>query len=100
MHTILFLLQLINILLATDNSGLLFSLGLTEERDEPGCFKKAYNWFCGFNDGNAPKLTKEEEAELKMKLTDTSEKPLWRNVVNANAIILLAVCVFFHGFFG
>uniref|UniRef100_A0A672NB52 Solute carrier family 5 member 1 n=1 Tax=Sinocyclocheilus grahami TaxID=75366 RepID=A0A672NB52_SINGR len=64
------------------------------------CWKKAYNWFCGFDQGNAPKLTKEQEAELKMKLTDTTEKPLWRNVVNANAIILLTVCIFFHGFFG
>uniref|UniRef100_A0A8C2G8A9 Sodium/glucose cotransporter 1 n=1 Tax=Cyprinus carpio TaxID=7962 RepID=A0A8C2G8A9_CYPCA len=38
--------------------------------------------------------------KLNLKLTDTTEKPLWRNVVNANAIILLTVCVFFHGFFG
>uniref|UniRef100_A0A7N8WL62 Sodium/glucose cotransporter 2 n=1 Tax=Mastacembelus armatus TaxID=205130 RepID=A0A7N8WL62_9TELE len=42
----------------------------------------------------------EEQAELQKKLTDTSEVPLWRNVVNANAIILLCVAVFFHGFFG
>uniref|UniRef100_A0A7N6BP08 Sodium/glucose cotransporter 1 n=1 Tax=Anabas testudineus TaxID=64144 RepID=A0A7N6BP08_ANATE len=28
------------------------------------------------------------------------EMPLWRNVVNANAIILLCVAVFLHGFFG
>uniref|UniRef100_A0A8C2HTQ0 Sodium/glucose cotransporter 1 n=1 Tax=Cyprinus carpio TaxID=7962 RepID=A0A8C2HTQ0_CYPCA len=42
----------------------------------------------------------DSEAELNLKLTDTTEKPLWRNVVNANAIILLTVCVFFHGFFG
>ncbi|XP_060765208.1 sodium/glucose cotransporter 1 isoform X4 [Neoarius graeffei] len=62
--------------------------------------RKAYNWFCGFEQKKAQKLTKEEEAELKKQLMDTSEKPLWRNVVNANAIILLAVCVFFHGFFG
>uniref|UniRef100_A0A672N6H7 Solute carrier family 5 member 1 n=1 Tax=Sinocyclocheilus grahami TaxID=75366 RepID=A0A672N6H7_SINGR len=74
-----------------------FALGV---REDPSCWKKAYNWFCGFDQGNAPKLTKEQEAELKMKLTDTTEKPLWRNVVNANAIILLTVCIFFHGFFG
>uniref|UniRef100_A0AAQ4S4P1 Sodium/glucose cotransporter 1 n=1 Tax=Gasterosteus aculeatus aculeatus TaxID=481459 RepID=A0AAQ4S4P1_GASAC len=42
----------------------------------------------------------EEQAELQKKLTDTSEVPLWRNVVNANAIILLCVAVFLHGFFG
>lgn len=75
------------------------SLDPAEVREEPGCCKKAYNWFCGFDQGNAPKLTKEQEAAMKLKLTDTTEKPLWRNVVNANAIILLAVCVFFYGFF-
>ncbi|RXN38397.1 sodium glucose cotransporter 1 [Labeo rohita] len=75
------------------------SLEKEEVRKKPSCWKKAYNWFCGFDQGDAPKLTKEQEAELKMKLTDTTEKPLWRNVVNANAIILVAVCVFFHGFF-
>ncbi|XP_066514885.1 sodium/glucose cotransporter 1 [Hoplias malabaricus] len=71
-----------------------------EPEPETRCWKKAYNWFCGFEEKKAPKLSKEEEAELKKKLTDTSERPLWRNVVNANAIILLVVCVFFHGFFG
>uniref|UniRef100_A0A671RCT4 Sodium/glucose cotransporter 1 n=1 Tax=Sinocyclocheilus anshuiensis TaxID=1608454 RepID=A0A671RCT4_9TELE len=76
------------------------SMQTEEVHEDPSCWKKAYNWFCGFDQGNAPKLTKEQEAELKMKLTDTTEKPLWRNVVNANAIILLTVCIFFHGFFG
>uniref|UniRef100_A0A673GUR4 Sodium/glucose cotransporter 1 n=1 Tax=Sinocyclocheilus rhinocerous TaxID=307959 RepID=A0A673GUR4_9TELE len=72
----------------------------SEVRKDPSCWKKAYNWFCGFDQGDAPKLIKEQEAELNMKLTDTTEKPLWRNLVNANAIILLTICVFFHGFFG
>uniref|UniRef100_A0A3Q1IXD5 Sodium/glucose cotransporter 1 n=1 Tax=Anabas testudineus TaxID=64144 RepID=A0A3Q1IXD5_ANATE len=56
--------------------------------------------FCGLEQKKAPKLTPEEEEELQKKLTDTSEMPLWRNVVNANAIILLCVAVFLHGFFG
>ncbi|MEJ1288121.1 hypothetical protein NN561_019151 [Cricetulus griseus] len=47
-----------------------------------------------------PKLTKEEEEVLKKKLTDTSEEPLWRSVVNTNVIVLLAVAVFFYGYFG
>uniref|UniRef100_A0A8B9LVN8 Sodium/glucose cotransporter 1-like n=1 Tax=Astyanax mexicanus TaxID=7994 RepID=A0A8B9LVN8_ASTMX len=76
------------------------SMKLEEPEPEPSCWRKVYNGFCGFDQKKAPKLTKEEEAEMKKQLTDTSEKPLWRNVVNANAIILLAVCVFFHGFFG
>ncbi|KAB5543788.1 hypothetical protein PHYPO_G00083650 [Pangasianodon hypophthalmus] len=75
-------------------------MDMDESKADPSCWRKAYNWFCGFDQKKAPKLSKEEEAELKKQLTDTSEKPLWRNVVNANAIILLCVCVFFHGFFG
>ncbi|KAF1577997.1 UNVERIFIED_CONTAM: Sodium/glucose cotransporter 1, partial [Eudyptes pachyrhynchus] len=70
-----------------------------ESKEEPGCFKKAYNWFCGLDQQKGPKLSKEEEEALKKKLTDTSEKPLWRNVVNINGIILLTVAVFCHAFF-
>ncbi|GAB0196859.1 sodium/glucose cotransporter 1 [Grus japonensis] len=70
-----------------------------ENEEEPGCFKKAYNWFCGLDQQKGPKLSKEEEEALKKKLTDTSEVPLWRNVVNINGIILLTVAVFCHAFF-
>ncbi|KAL7846894.1 hypothetical protein SRHO_G00218740 [Serrasalmus rhombeus] len=76
------------------------SMDIDEPEAEPSCWRKAYNCFCGFEEKKAPKLTKEEEVELKKMMTDTTEQPLWRNVVNANAIILLTVCVFFHGFFG
>ncbi|XP_053326317.1 sodium/glucose cotransporter 1 [Spea bombifrons] len=70
-----------------------------EEQGEASCWKKAYNWFCGFEDKKAPKLSKEEMAALEAKMTDTSEKPLWRNVVNINGIILLSVAVFCHAYF-
>nr|CAJ70644.1 solute carrier family 5 (sodium/glucose cotransporter), member 1 [Leucoraja erinacea] len=68
-----------------------------EQQDLP-CWKKGYNWFCGFGQ-KAQKLSKEEEEILQKKLTDISEVPLWRNVVNINAIILLSVCVFFWAFY-
>lgn len=61
--------------------------------------KKAVMCFCGLEQQKAVKMTPEEEEELQRKLTDTTEVPLWRNVVNANAIILLCVAVFCHGFF-
>ncbi|XP_055369410.1 sodium/glucose cotransporter 1-like isoform X1 [Betta splendens] len=76
------------------------SMHIEEPEEEPGFCKKAVMCFCGLEQKKAPKLTPEEEEELQKKLTDTSEVPLWRNVVNANAIILLCVAVFFHGFFG
>ncbi|XP_078062818.1 sodium/glucose cotransporter 1 isoform X2 [Mustelus asterias] len=62
------------------------------------CWKKAYNWFCGFEQ-QTQKLSKEEQEAMQQKLTDISEKPLWRNVVNINAIILLSVCVFFWAYY-
>ncbi|KAF7700820.1 sodium/glucose cotransporter 1 [Silurus meridionalis] len=77
-----------------------YDMDVDEPNEDPSCWRKAYNWFCGFEQKKAPKLSKEEEAEMKRQLTDTSEQPLWRNIVNANAIILMCVCVFFHGFFG
>lgn len=55
--------------------------------------------FCGLEQSQQAKLTPEEEEELKKKLTDISEKPLWRNVVNVNALILLAIAFFCHGYF-
>ncbi|XP_037548025.1 sodium/glucose cotransporter 1 [Nematolebias whitei] len=73
---------------------------IEENEEEPGFCKKAVMCFCGLDQKKAPELSPEEQAELKKQLTDTSEKPLWRNVVNINAIILLCVAVFFHGYFG
>ncbi|CAH2295409.1 sodium glucose cotransporter 1 [Pelobates cultripes] len=69
------------------------------ETKKLSCWKKSYNWFCGFEDKKPQKLTEEEKAALEAKMTDTSEKPLWKNIANANAIILLAVAVFCHGYF-
>ncbi|XP_035930416.2 solute carrier family 5 member 4-like [Halichoerus grypus] len=67
--------------------------------EEPhGCLRKAYDLFCGLQK-TGPKLSKEEEEAQKKKLRDTSEKPLWRTIVNVNAILLLAVAIFVHGYF-
>ncbi|XP_054612306.1 sodium/glucose cotransporter 1 isoform X1 [Dunckerocampus dactyliophorus] len=76
------------------------SMEVEEPEEEPGLCKRAVMCFCGLERQKAPKLSEEEQAELQRKLTDTSEVPLWRNVVNGNAIILLCVAVFFHGFYG
>lgn len=70
-----------------------------ENQEDPGCCRKAYNWFCGLDQQKGPKLSKEEEEAMKQKLMDTSEVPLWRNIVNVNGIILLTVAVFCHAYF-
>ncbi|XP_066226509.1 sodium/glucose cotransporter 1-like [Saccopteryx leptura] len=67
--------------------------------EKKGCCRKAYYLFCGLDQQKGPKMTKEEEEAMKLKMTDTSEKPLWRTVVNINGIILLAVAVFCHAYF-
>ncbi|XP_074546343.1 sodium/glucose cotransporter 1 [Halichoeres trimaculatus] len=72
---------------------------IEEPHEDPSCFKKAVMCFCGLEQQKGPKLSEEELEELQKKLTDTSEVPLCRNIVNANAIILLCVAVFCHGFF-
>ncbi|XP_057607136.1 solute carrier family 5 member 4-like [Chionomys nivalis] len=76
--------------------------GSALEEDDPeqprGCLKRACSLFCGLQN-TGPKLSKEEEEALRKKFTDTSEKPLWRNVVNVNAIVLLTVTVFVHAYF-
>lgn len=75
-------------------------LSITEEGDEgQGFLKKAYNWFCGFDQKKEAKLSKEEQEAMEKKLTDTSEVPFWRNIVNINGVILLAVAIFCHAFF-
>ncbi|XP_061822064.1 sodium/glucose cotransporter 1 [Nerophis lumbriciformis] len=70
------------------------------EEEEAGPCKKALACFCGLQQQKAAKLSEEEKAELQKKLTDTTEAPRWRNVVNGNAIVLLCVAIFFHGYYG
>lgn len=72
---------------------------VAEPEEEQGLCKKMVMSFCGLEQKKTVKLSAEEQAELDRKLTDTTEVPLWRNVVNANAVLLLCVAVFCHGFF-
>ncbi|XP_026641562.1 solute carrier family 5 member 4-like isoform X2 [Microtus ochrogaster] len=73
--------------------------GNLDDPEQPrGCLKRACSLFCGLQN-TGPKLSKEEEEALRKKFTDTSEKPLWRNVVNVSAIVLLTVTVFVHAYF-
>ncbi|XP_045390527.1 solute carrier family 5 member 4 isoform X2 [Lemur catta] len=63
-----------------------------------GCLRKAWDLFCGLQK-TGPNLTKEEEEALRDKLTDTSERPLWKTIVDINAILLLAIVVFVYAYF-
>ncbi|PIO28632.1 hypothetical protein AB205_0093890, partial [Aquarana catesbeiana] len=62
-------------------------------------WKKVGFWFCGLSMQPEVKLSTEEEEKLQRKLTSIDEEPLWRNVCNVNAVILLTFNVFLWGYF-
>ncbi|NWI83233.1 SC5A9 protein, partial [Dryoscopus gambensis] len=71
-----------------------------EAAAKPPCWKMLYLWFCGLPTSPTPTLTQEERAALEQRLTSIEEKPLWRIVCNANAILLLTINVFLWAYFG
>ncbi|NXF74556.1 SC5A9 protein, partial [Sclerurus mexicanus] len=71
-----------------------------ESAAKPPCWKMAYLWFCGLPTSPKPTLSQEESAALEQRLTSIEEKPLWKIVCNANAILLLAINVFLWAYFG
>lgn len=67
---------------------------------KPPCWKMVMMWLCGLSSGPTPALSQEEKAALEQRLTSIEEEPLWRNVCNANAIILMTINVFLWAYFG
>ncbi|KAM6218383.1 sodium/glucose cotransporter 4 [Rhynchocyon petersi] len=58
-----------------------------------------WDWFCGLSGAPEQMLSQEEKAALEQKLTSIEEEPLWRNICNINAILLLIINVFLWGYF-
>ncbi|XP_064840585.1 sodium/glucose cotransporter 2-like isoform X1 [Oncorhynchus masou masou] len=56
-------------------------------------------WFCGVSGAQVPELTEEEVTEASKELPDISEEPLWKHVVDANALVMMAVAVFLWGYY-
>ncbi|NXQ44559.1 SC5A9 protein, partial [Catharus fuscescens] len=71
-----------------------------EAAAKPPCWKMVIMWLCGLSNGPTPTLSQEEKAALEQRLTSIEEEPLWRNVCNANAIILMTINVFLWAYFG
>ncbi|XP_037683205.1 sodium/glucose cotransporter 4 isoform X2 [Choloepus didactylus] len=61
--------------------------------------KLLWNWFCGLSGVPEQALSQVEKDALEQKLTSIDEKPLWRNVCNINAVLLLAINIFLWGYF-
>ncbi|XP_043114515.1 sodium/glucose cotransporter 2 [Puntigrus tetrazona] len=69
------------------------------ERGDRSIMMKIVGWFCGISDTQAPEPTEEEVTEASKQLPDISEDPLWKNLVNANALIMMSVAVYFWGYY-
>uniref|UniRef100_H2TSN3 Solute carrier family 5 member 9 n=1 Tax=Takifugu rubripes TaxID=31033 RepID=H2TSN3_TAKRU len=68
----------------------------SEEPKKPvPCWRRAVLVICGLNgSGSGPVAPEKENSELN----SLQEKPLWRNVCNINALLLLAINVFLYGY--
>ena len=56
-------------------------------------------WFCGVGGTQAPEPTEEEVTEASKQIPDIREDPVWRNVVDANALVMMTVAIFFWGYY-
>ncbi|XP_072546840.1 sodium/glucose cotransporter 2 isoform X4 [Salminus brasiliensis] len=67
--------------------------------EEKSAIVRLIGWFCGLSGSQAPEPTEEEVAQASKQLPDISEEPVWKHFVNANALIMMAVAVYFWGFY-
>ncbi|KAL0972781.1 hypothetical protein UPYG_G00194670 [Umbra pygmaea] len=59
----------------------------------------AIGWFCGVSNSQVAEPTEEEFTEASKKLPDISEETFRKHIVNANALVMMAVAVFLWGYF-
>lgn len=68
------------------------------EEPKPGICRLV-GWFCGVSGTQVPELTEEEVTEASKELPDISEEPFWKHIVDANALVMMAVAVFLWGYY-
>lgn len=71
-------------------------LTLLKKEREKSAVCGLVGWLCGEGTSQSHDQDKPEEPE---KLPDITESHMWKNVVDANAIIMMAVAVFMWGYF-
>ncbi|KAI8502403.1 Sodium/glucose cotransporter 4 [Branchiostoma belcheri] len=73
--------------------------GQRGSRSMMGMLRTGWNWFCGFSDIPAKKQTKAEKAASMKVMTSLKEDNFWGRFTNITALVLMAIGVFFWGFF-
>lgn len=66
-----------------------------------GRLHQSLAWFCGMNSGSPkePELIPEEKDKDLQDLTVIIERTLWKQVVNINAVIMMALAIFMWAFY-
>ncbi|XP_060548813.1 sodium/glucose cotransporter 2 isoform X2 [Pantherophis guttatus] len=80
---------------------------LVLEVDDPktmtscGRLRQSLAWFCGMNSGSPkePELNPEEKDKDFQDLAVIIERTLWKQVVNINAVIMMALAIFMWAFY-
>lgn len=70
---------------------------MAEEEEQSGICQLIKRFF---GQGGSSSLTNdEEEPEEPVQMPDISEDPVWKNAVDVNALIMMAVAVFMWGYY-
>lgn len=70
-----------------------------EDQERGRWWRRLALWMCGLSGPARPELSPEERRVLEEKVSSIQERRLWRNVLNAQALLLLSVNVFLWGYF-
>nr|XP_056718986.1 sodium/glucose cotransporter 2 isoform X2 [Euleptes europaea] len=69
--------------------------------EEEGEAEACVSWFCGLGSGGQEpaEASPEEKAEEMRRLTDITEHPTWKAVVNLNAVVMMTLSLFLWGYY-
>uniref|UniRef100_A0A8D0A6Z1 Sodium/glucose cotransporter 2 n=1 Tax=Sander lucioperca TaxID=283035 RepID=A0A8D0A6Z1_SANLU len=77
----------------------LLSSSVAEEGNK-SCICRMVGRFCGGGSGSgSSSQAHEQDTEASKKLPDISEDPVWKYIVDVNALIMMAVAVFLWGYY-
>ncbi|KAA8593783.1 hypothetical protein FQN60_004617 [Etheostoma spectabile] len=66
------------------------------EEGNKSCICRLVGWFCG---GGSASQAEQNTSEASEKLPDISENPVWKYIVDINALIMMTVAVFLWGYY-
>lgn len=71
-------------------------ISFLQKEQETSAICNLVGWLCG---GGTSQTHDQEKPEKPETLPDITENHMWKNIVDANAVIMMAVAVFLWGYF-